>query len=256
VIVGFDVSGVVTQAGAAVEHIAVGDEVYGLLDYRRDGACAEFTRARGAFLKKKPPSLSHTEAACVPLAALTALQALLLKAKLKAGERLLVVGASGGVGHFAVQIAKARGAHVTAVCSAKNADFVTGLGADEVIAYDRGDIPAEARFDVVFETVGSRNFAALKPFLTRRGRFVSTLPDVPALIKSRLLAPLGLSRRCEAVIVHPDPHGLDRLTELIEAGKLKPHIQHVYELDQLAEAHRVSEAGHVAGKLAVRVLPD
>lgn len=250
---GPDVSGVVERVGDKAGRFRPGDEVFGLLDYRRDGGAAEFVCTREAFLHAKPPSLSHLEAATVPLAALTALQALRLKARMKEGERVLALGASGGVGHFAVQIAAAYGARVTATCAAHNAEFVRGLGAHGVIAYDQEEIPKEAMFDVVFDTVRASCFKDMVPHLNPRGRYVSTLPDIPGVVRARLARLLGFTKRCLYVMVLPDPHGLRYLYELIEDGRLRPHIQEVFPLAELAAAHRLSEDGHVVGKLAVRV---
>lgn len=253
-VLGFDLSGVVEQVGPEVKYLKAGDAVYGLIDYRRDGADAEYVRTREAFLHPKPAALSHEEAAALPLAGLTALQALRLRARMGEGERVLIVGATGGVGHLAVQIAKAYGAEVAAYCAAAHADLVRGLGAGEVFAYDdAADVPDTERFDVVFDTVGARSFAWARPRLRKGGRYVSTDPDVAGLLRSRLLRLVGVRPRCHLVTVVPDRHGLRYLGDLVEKGALRPVIQHVYALRELAEAHRVSEAGHVVGKLVVRV---
>jgi NADPH:quinone reductase-like Zn-dependent oxidoreductase len=252
-VLGFDVSGVVTQVGAAVRLFKPGDEVFGLVDYRRDGADAEYVRVREAFLHRKPPSLSHEAAAAVPLAALTALQALRLKGRMRSGDRVLIVGATGGVGHFAVQVAKAYGAEVAALCRGPQADFVRGLGADAVFASDGGGVPEGERFEVIFDTVGAWSWGAARRHLTRTGRYVSTHRDVVGLLEARLKRLAFIRERCLFVIVVPDPHGLKYLYELIEAGRLRPVVQRVYPLDALAEAHRESEAGHVVGKLVVAV---
>jgi len=252
-VLGFDVSGVVTGVGPAARLFKPGDEVFGLVDYRVDGANAEYLRVREAFLHKKPPSLTHEQAAAVPLAALAALQGLRLKGRMRAGERVLVVGATGGVGHFAVQIAKAYGAEVAALCRGAHAAFVRGLGADTVFASDSGGVPAGERFDLIFDTVGAWSWGAARAHLARRGRYVSTHRDVPGLLKARLGRLVGLRERCLFLIVVPDPHGLKHLYDLIEAGRLRPVVQRVYPLEALAEAHRESEAGHVVGKLVVAV---
>jgi len=252
-VLGFDVSGVIEQVGSAVRLYKEGDEVFGLVDYRRDGADAEYARVREAFLHKKPASLSHEEAAAVPLAGLTALQALRLKGRMKKDDRVLIVGATGGVGHLGVQIAKAYGAHVSALTRRAHEDFVRGLGADAVFAHETGGVPDGERFDLVFDTVGAWSWSAAKRHLARKGRYVSTHRDFAGLFKARLGRLIGLKERCLLVIVVPDPHGLKYLFELIEAGKLRPVVQRVYPLEALAEAHRESEAGHVIGKLVVTV---
>lgn len=252
-VLGFDLSGVVEQAGPGAERFRPGDAVYGLIDYRRDGADAEYVRTREAFLHPKPPALSHEEAAAVPLAGLTALQALRLKARMREGERVLVIGATGGVGHLAVQIARAYGGRVAAVCAAAHAERVRGLGAEAVFPYDEADVPEAERFDVIFDTVKARTFAWARRRFTPAGRYVSTDPDVAGLLRARLLRLVGVRPRCAFLTVVPDPHGLKYLAELIEKGALRPVVQHVYPLEALVEAHRVSEAGHVVGKLVVKV---
>lgn len=256
IVPGFDVSGVVEQVGAQVKYLKPGDAVFGLLDYRRDGACAEYVRTREAFLHKKPPSLSHEQAAAVPLAALTALQALRLKGKMKSGDKVLVLGASGGVGHFAVQIAAAYGAHVTATCSQEHAKMVKKLGADEVILRDENggtSLPPEATFDIVFDTVKAVNFKSMVRHLLPKGRYVSTFPDFAGIARARFMSLFGFSKKCLPVVVVPDPHGLKYLYELIEGKVLKPAIEKTFKLNDLAAAHRLSEQGHVAGKLVVKV---
>lgn len=252
-VLGFDVSGVVTRVGPAARLFRPGDEVYGLVDYRVDGADAEYVRVREAFLHKKPPSLTHEAAAAVPLAALTALQALRLKARMKAGDRVLVIGATGGVGHFAVQLAKAYGAQVAALCRGVHAGFVRGLGADAVFALDGGGVPDGERFDVIFDTVGAWSWGRARAHLARKGRYVSTHRAVAGLLLARVKRLAFIRERCLFVIVVPDPHGLRYLYDLIEAGRLRPVVQRVYPLEELADAHRESEAGHVVGKLVVAV---
>lgn len=252
-VLGFDVSGVVTRLGPQKGRFTPGDEVFGLVDYRRDGADAEYVRVRDSFLHKKPPSLTHEEAAAVPLAGLTALQALRLKARMTAGERVLIVGATGGVGHLAVQIAGAYGAEVAAVCRAAHAGFVRGLGTGALFHPDAGGVPEGERFDVIFDTVGAWSWALAKPHLNRKGRYVSTHRDFSGLLKARLLRLVGVRERCLFLVVLPDPHGLKYLYDLIEAGRLRPVVQKVYPLEDLADAHRESEAGHVVGKLVVTV---
>jgi len=252
-VLGFDLSGVVERVGEAVRHLKVGDAVFGLIDYRKDGAAAEYVRVREAFLHAKPPSLSHEQAAAVPLAGLTALQGLRLKARMREGERVLVTGAAGGVGHMAVQIARAYGARVAAVCAAADEALVRELGAEAVFPPEGDGLPHTERFDVVFDTEGDRTFAWARPFLARRGRFVSTRPDPRGLLANRARWLAGGRQRCLFVMVLPDPHGLRYLHELIEAGSLRPVIGRVYSLEELAEAHRACEAGGTVGKLVVKV---
>jgi NADPH:quinone reductase-like Zn-dependent oxidoreductase len=174
---------------------------------------------------------------------------------MKAGDRVLIVGATGGVGHLAVQIAKGYGAHVSALTRSAHVEFVRGLGADAVFAHETAGVPDGERFDVVFDTVGAWVWSTAKPHLARGGRFVSTHRDFNGLLRARLGRLVGIRERCLLVIVVPDPHGLRYLFDLIESGKLRPVVQRVFPLDALVEAHRECEAGHVVGKLVV-ALPE
>lgn len=255
-ILGFDLSGEVLAVGDDVTDFAVGDEVYGLLDLRKDGANAPLVRTQAVLLTKKPPTLTHEQAAAIPLAGLTALRALRLDGRLQAGQRVLIIGASGGVGTFAVQIAKARGAHVTAVCSHNNAELVASLGADEVIAYDQQEIPDEARYDLIFDAVKARSYGTTRRYLNRGGGYVGTLPDEAGVWQSRLSYLTGKRHRCATVRVQPDPHGLRVLSALVASGELRPVIEKTLPLSELAEAHRISEAGRVVGKLVIRVADE
>jgi NADPH:quinone reductase-like Zn-dependent oxidoreductase len=249
-VLGFDLSGVVERVGESVRHLKAGDAVYGLIDYRKDGAAAEYVRVREAFLHVKPPSLSHEEAAALPLAGLTALQGLRLKARMRDGERVLIGGAGGAVGSLAVQVARAYGGRVSALCAAADAERVRGLGAEAVFT---GEVPTTERFDVVFDTDATLGFQVARPLLDRRGRFVSIRPDPAAVLACRVKRLVGERRRCHFLMVLPDPHGLRYLHELVEQGRLRPVIARVYPLEELAEAHRACEAGGAAGQLVVRV---
>lgn len=250
-VLGFDLSGVVERVGESARRFKPGDAVYGLIDYRKDGAAAEYVRVREAFLHTKPASLSHAEAAAVPLAGLTALQALRLKARMRDGERVLVTGAAGPVGTLAVQIARAYGARVAAACPAEHAEAVKGLGAEAVFPAD--GVPEGERFDVILDAAGEHPFAWGRPRLAPTGRFVSTRPDPRGLFAARLLRLGGVRQRCLFVMVLPDPHGLRYLHELIEAGRLRPVIGRVYALEQMVEAHRDCEAGGGFGQRVVKV---
>jgi NADPH:quinone reductase-like Zn-dependent oxidoreductase len=250
-VLGFDLSGVVERVGENARRFKPGDAVYGLIDYRKDGAAAEFVRVREAFLHLKPPSLSHDEAAAVPLAGLTALQGLRLKARMKDGERVLVAGAEGAVGHLAVQVARYYGAKVAATCPEEHAGRVRELGAEDV--YPPDGVPDGERFDVIFDTAGEHPYSWAKPRLAPKGRFVSVRPDPGGLLAARLLRLVGVRERCLFVMVLPDPHGLRYLHELIEGGQLRPLIGRVYSLDEVVQAHKDCEAGGGLGQRVVKV---
>ncbi|MFC4911245.1 NADP-dependent oxidoreductase [Actinomadura gamaensis] len=250
-ILGFDVSGVVEAVGYGVSLFRPGDEVYGMPRFPHPaGAYAEYVTAPTRHFAPKPASLDHVHAAALPLAALTAWQALVDTADVRAGERVLIHAAAGGVGHLAVQIAKARGAHVIGTARAAKHDFLRGLGADELIDYTEQDFAEVVRdADVVLETIGgdypARSVRTLKP---GTGRLVSILPlDGPV--------PGAQERGIEAgfVLVEPDHHALREIAALVEDGRLRVHVQETYPLEKAADAHVAGETNRTAGKIVLTV---
>lgn len=272
VIWGCDLSGVVAEVGPSVTLFKPGDEVYGFKDgyvaktYR--GTYAEYVVAPEKTLAKKPNNLSHVEAACVPLAALTAWQALLGQGKLKQGQRVLIHAGAGGVGVMAIQIAKAFGAFVAATASTRNQDFLRELGADLAIDYTRERIDAiQPKFDLVLDGVGKSVWGSSMRALRFGGRLVTLTVPIPerAAGKLRFFATAiggvvggvarGLPGGKRLLITQVKPRGgeLEKICALIEAGKVRPVVEKVFSLEQIADAHRLSEQGHVRGKLAVRL---
>jgi NADPH:quinone reductase-like Zn-dependent oxidoreductase len=202
---------------------------------------------------RKPESLSFEEAAAIPGSGVSALWSVRDLGELKPGERMLVIGASGGVGTFAVQIGKALGAHVTGVSSSAHTELVRSLGADAVLAYDKEPIPEGATFDVIFDTVKAARFRKIARRLTRRGRYVSTMPDIPWVALAPLLSLFGYRKRCRALMMRPDAGRLADLVRMVEAGRVRPVVGRTFALDDLVEAHRHSETKHATGKIVVRV---
>lgn len=258
-VLGYDVAGEVVEIGPEVTRFQPGDAVFGGVDLKRQGgAYAELALAREAALAPKPPSFSFEEAAALPMAALTALQALRDKGELVAGEEVLVNGASGAVGHFAVQIAVALGARVTAVTSAKNLEFVRALGAQEVIDYEEEDFTGrDQTWDVIFDAVANRTYTDCEPVLARDGGiYVTTLGGPKLMIWLGLTTLGGLfgqRKRARFVMVKYRAEDLAFLARLVEQRKLRPEIQEVFALEKIHEAHELSEGGHVRGKIVVRV---
>ncbi|WAL65401.1 NADP-dependent oxidoreductase [Amycolatopsis cynarae] len=253
-VLGWDVSGVVEQVDPGVHRFKVGDEVYGMPYFpAAAGANAEYVVAPARQLARKPAGISHEEAAALPLVGLTAWHALVEIAQVRPGQRVLIHGAGGGLGHVAVQVAKHLGAEVVGTASAAKHDFLRGLGADQLVDYrtqDYTEVLRDAPVDVVLETLGDgnaeRSFGVLRQggvLVTAVERLSSTLPE--------LAKRSGV--RFAAVGVEPDPAGLEALGELVEAGRLRVHLQQVFPLDRLAEAHEVLAAGGVQGKLAITV---
>jgi NADPH:quinone reductase-like Zn-dependent oxidoreductase len=246
VILGWDVSGVVEMVGASVTGFKAGDEVYGMpLFPALAKTYAEYMVAPASELAKKPQNLSHSEAAALPLVALTAHQALETIA-LKAGETILIHAAAGGVGHVAVQLAKARGANVIGTASGRNHDFVKSLGADEVIDYT--NVPFEAvvkNVDALFDCVGGEVLQRSYGVLRVGGRLV-TIVGQPSeeLAKQHDI-------QAHRILVKPDKAGLEFIAHLVEEGKLKPTVSATSPLEETAKAHDEVATGHVRGKVVV-----
>lgn len=248
IIPGHEVSGVVAELGPGVTGPAVGSEVYGLIPFTRDGAAAEFVTVPAGILAAKPAELGHDAAAAVPLAALTAWQGLSEHAGLTSGGRVLVHGGAGGVGSFAVQIAAALGARVTATASARDADFVAGLGAERVVDHRAErfeDVVGE--MDVVLDTVGgeaqTRSWAVLRPGGTLVG--IVEPPDASA--------PGAAGKRGVFFIVEPDCEGLRAIGRLIDDDRLRPVVDRVLPLSETRAAYEALTTGHRRGKIVLQV---
>jgi NADPH:quinone reductase-like Zn-dependent oxidoreductase len=235
---GYDVSGVVEAVGPGVRMYAPGDEVFGMpLFPKPPGAYAEYVVAPPRHFARKPASLDHVTAAGLPLAGLTAWQSLVDLAGVHSGQRVLVHAAAGGVGHLAVQIAKARGAHVIGTASAAKHDFVTGLGADEVIDYTTTDFTtATGDLDVVLDTIGGDYAERSRPLLRPGGTYVALTPGADFLL------------------VEPDHAGLLALADLVDEGRLRVAIDSVFPLADAAKAHERGETGRARGKIVLRVV--
>jgi NADPH:quinone reductase-like Zn-dependent oxidoreductase len=257
-ILGHDAAGEVEAIGPEVTRFQPGDAVYGGFDPRQGGSYAELTLARESALAAKPPALSFEEAAALPVTGLTALQALRDKGELVSGERVLINGAAGGVGHLAVQIAFALGARVTGVASRRNLDFVRSLGAHEAIDYEEEDFAGrDDAWDIVFDAVGNRSYQDCEPSLSREGGiYVTTLvgprPFLNAVFTG-LAGLFGQKKRARWIVAKPKAEDLAALNRLVDQGRLRPEIQEVFPLEKVHQAHDLSETGRVRGKLVVRV---
>jgi NADPH:quinone reductase-like Zn-dependent oxidoreductase len=256
-IVGSDFAGIVEEVGAAVEGLQPGDEVFGA----RNGSAAEYVCAR-ACVGPKPANLTFAEAAAVPLAGLTALQGLRDAGRIQPGHRVLVNGASGGVGTFALQLAKALGgADVTAVCSTRNVEQAWSLGADGVIDYTREDFTSGGgRYDVLFDNAGNRKWREYARVLAPEG--VLVLAGVASIRGALQLVRHFAAIRISALrgpgsigsfTTKPNSADLGVLRQLIEAGAVRPVVERTYRLDEAADALRYMGTGHVGGKLVVTV---
>ncbi|WP_405021047.1 NAD(P)-dependent alcohol dehydrogenase [Kitasatospora sp. NBC_00070] len=257
---GLDVSGRVTAVGPGVTRFRPGDEVYGIAD----GSFAEYTCAKAAKLAHRPANLTHAQAATVPISGATALQALRDAGRLKPGQTVLVIGAAGGVGSFAVQLAKALGARVTAVCSPGKADLVRALGADQVIDYTRTDFTdGTHRHDLVLDIAGNRSLTLLRRTLNPHGTLVIVggenggrwIGGNDRQLRALLLSPF-LRERLLGLLAKERYADLDVLRELIEAGTVTPALDRTYPLTEVPAAVARLMAGQVRGKLAIQVRTD
>ncbi len=249
---GVDVAGRVEVVGKNVERLRPGDEVFGWCT----GAFAEYACARESHFIRKPTNLTFEQAAAVPLAASTALQGLRDAGRVQPGQSVLIIGASGGVGTFAVQIAKAFGVEVTGVCSTRNVGFVRSIGADRVIDYTQEDFTRSGqRYDVIFQLAGTHSPSACLRALTPTGTLV--LSSGAGVVLDRMVKALVLSRFVSQrlVVLETVENNADLvvLKELIEAGKVTPVIDRSYELPQAPDAIRHVEDGHTQGKTVITV---
>lgn len=247
---GWDVSGVVDQLGANVPHLAVGDAVYSRPDIARNGSYAEYVVVRASEVAAKPESLSHNEAAAVPLAGLTAWQLLFDHAQLRKGERVLIHAGAGGVGSFAIQFAKWAGAHVIATASAANEALVRDLGADEFVDYRSQQFEEVLdKVDVVFDTIGGDTQARSVQLLKQGGRLFSVVASPDDGVLEAAGATGGF------VMVQPNSDELGRIAQLIDAGTVRVLIDSVFPLSETRAAHEKSETGRAKGKIVLEVVP-
>jgi NADPH:quinone reductase-like Zn-dependent oxidoreductase len=254
---GGDVSGEVIATGPGVTKFKPGDEVVAFVDMVRGGGYAELAVVKESATALKSPALSFVEAASLPIAAVTALQSLRDLGGLRAGGSALIHGGAGGVGHFAVQIAKALGATAAATCGPSNVEFVQSLGADLVIDYTREQFPRRPeRYDVILDAVAKSSFAACRHVLKPGGVYVTTLPSVNVLFWSAAQSAAGLftqAKRARMVMCRTEGADLASLGELADQGRLKPAIARTFRLEQAADAQVVSEQGHTRGKFVLEV---
>lgn len=281
-IIGSDLSGVVVAVGSSVKRLAVGDEVYTDRGADKQGAYAEYVAVPEQQVSLKPKSLSHAEAAAVPLVALTSYQALTRQSNIQPGQKVLVLGGSGGAGSFGVMLAKALGAsEVAATCSSKNAEYVKSIGADRVIPYDQkqwGNELAGADYDIIYDTVGgAESYEHSKKVLKKGGVFTTiagdkqgrdsdgkldlkTAASVGAAVVGRKLASFVGSPSYQYFMLDANSdktrHELDHITKFIEEGKVKPNIQQTYEFKDVIGMWQESAGGRVRGKLTMHFNPS
>ena len=250
--VGWDVAGVVEEIGFGVTRFSVGDRVFGMPRFPSEAAAyAEYVTSPSRQLALIPDALDDVEAGAVPLAGLTAWQALVETANVQPGQRVLVLAAAGGVGHLAVQIAKARGAYVLGTARAEKHAFLADLGADEAIDYTSENVAERAHeVDVVLDLVGGETGLDAFPALRAGGVFVS-IPSSTGLAELQELA--SGRARVTGILVEPDRAGLEALAELVAAGALRPHVSQTFPLAEAGRAHELGETGRTQGKLVLTI---
>ncbi len=258
-ILGEDIAGRIAAVGRKVERFKPGDEVFGDLASCGSGGFAEYARARENVLALKPAGLTFEQAAAVPMAALTALQGLRDKGRIRAGQKVLIYGASGGVGTFAVQIAKSFGADVTAVCGPASQDTVRSLGPDRVLDYTRGDFAGDGRrYDLILAVNGFRPLSDYARALRPGGIYVAVGGSDAQVFQALLRGPwrsIGRRRTMGVLIMRTNPKDLDFIAGLLEAGTIRTVIDRCYPLSEVADAVRYLEEGHARGKVVI-TMPD
>lgn len=261
-ILGADIAGRVEAVGRNVREFQPGDEVFGDLSRCGFGGFAEYVSVPKNAVVSKPASMTFEEAAAVPMTAVTALQGLRDKGQIRPGQKVLINGASGGLGTFAVQIAKSFGAEVTGVCSTRNLDMVRSIGADHVIDYTREDFTkSRQHYDLIFDAVGNRSVSDYKRALSPQGTCViAGFTTLSRLFEQLVLGPLismtGSKKIANMGAAKPNQKDLGFIKELIEAGKVVPVIDRRYPLSETAEAIRYLEEGHARGKVIITVEHD
>jgi len=265
-VLGNDASGVIVKCGNQVTEFQEGDQVYCMLDpnaslswtrFTQCGAYAEFAVTRAETLAVKPAVLSYEEAASIPLACLTGYQALQKKMSVCQDPQVLINGASGGVGVYAVQLAKAWGATVTAVCSEKNRDLIMQLGADKVIDYRKQNITRlDDKFDIIYDVAVTTPFSRCRHLLNNKGVFISNLVNPFNLISTALyplLRFIGFRKKNTFAFVKPSGEDLSAISAMIQEQKIRAVIDKVYTLEEIREAHSYSENGRICGKVVVKI---
>jgi NADPH:quinone reductase-like Zn-dependent oxidoreductase len=252
IILGWDVSGVIAEVGSGVKEFKPGDEVFGMINFPGHGkAYAEYVAAPAAHITLKPGNISHEEAAAATLAALTAWQALVTHAKVQKGQKVLIHAAAGGVGHYAVQIAKYLGAYVIGTSSAANREFVLGFGADEHIDYKTQRLEDSVKdADFVLDSIGESTIDS-SVAVTNKGGTVIFLPSGITDDKLKKLNSGGV--KCYRILVESNGEDIRQLAELLEKGILRSHVSKVFPLDGITDAHLQIETGKTVGKVVVTI---
>jgi NADPH:quinone reductase-like Zn-dependent oxidoreductase len=248
-ILGWDAAGIVAETGPGVTRFTRGDKVFTLTDIARNGTYAEYAAVDEQYVAMKPANISFEGAAAVPLVGLTAWQALVDYAGMKKGDKVLIHAGSGGVGSFAIQLAKSRGCFVATTCSTSHVDFVKALGADQVVDYTKGDFSLQLHdYDIVFDTIGGETYRnSFKVLRQQQGVIVSILEQPDHELAERNGVRAGY------LFMHPDGHELEQIGELLETGRIKPVIGKILHMEEARHAQLLSQSHHARGKIVLQV---
>lgn len=248
VIPGGDICGTVEEIGFDVQHLQVGDEIFGLTPAVGGGTYAEYATVKSQYVWYRPSNLTYSEAAAIPLAGLTAYQGLYWKGKVHSRMRIMINGCTGGVGSFAVQIAKSYDCEVTGVCHSKNVDFAEKLGVDHIIAYDKQDpLKTNNRFDIFYDVHGSYKYDHVKDKIYKDGKFVNTQPSFKGFFNSLT------HKQAERIWVDPNRRDLENLKIMAEKRMIRPQIDSIYPLEKAAEAQEHAQHESVRGKVILEI---
>jgi NADPH:quinone reductase-like Zn-dependent oxidoreductase len=251
-VTGYDVAGIIAETGASVTRFKQGDRVLARCDRRFGQAYAEYAATSEGTLALMPEWLDYVHAAAIPMAAVTSLQALRDRAVLRQDDKLLIIGAAGGVGHFALQLGKVYGAEVTAVCSSRHIEMMQDLGPDHLIDYTTTDILSlTGRYDVIFDAAGIYSYLSCKKLLNKKGVYINTLPR-PKMLVHKIFS-LFYPGRVSTLLMQSKGSDLEEILKLIEAGRVRVMIDSVFPLDRITEAHMKAENYHSGGKIVIEI---
>ena len=252
IMLGYDVSGIVKKTGSKVTDFKQGDTVCGVLNNKYGGALGQFVRGHQKCFSHVYSTLDLAQMAVLPLAGLTALQALRDKGKISTGKKVLVIGAAGGVGHYAIQVARVYESQVFAVSSEKHKSLIDTLAENTFIDYTKENIlEIKERFDIIFDAVGKYSFPKCRHLLSPGGIYINTLPR-PKILVHKLLSLLTRWKKVKTLLMRQDRGDLQLLVDWVQAGHIKLHVDKEFSIHQMAEAHAYSEAGHTEGKILIR----
>jgi NADPH:quinone reductase-like Zn-dependent oxidoreductase len=252
IVLGYDVAGIITKIGPDIKGFQVGDKICGVLSNKYGGGLGQFAKGKQKCFSKVPETIDYKTTAALPLAGITALQALRDKGKIKKGDKILIIGAAGGVGHFAVQLSEILGATVFAVSSEKHKPFLEKISNSIYINYHKTDILSlDHKFNIIFDTIGNYSFLKCKKLLSPGGIYINTLPR-PKILMHKVMGLFTNRKKVKTLLMKHSESDLKLLLSFVESGKLKICIDKEFSIYDISKAHKYSEEGHAEGKILVR----